>query len=86
MTLQVHMIPEGQFQNKDLEILLNELSEILKAKEVMCRDEAAAFLSISTRTLDRLSISGALPSHQIKGLSKRLYLRSEIIQYIKMQK
>ena len=82
MTLQVHMIPEGQFQNKDLERLLQELQVIIKGKEVMNAADAAEFMGIGKTTIYKSSV----PYHKLPGIEGRFYLRSEIIQYIKMQK
>lgn len=79
MTTQVRFIPEGTFSNKDLHRLLVELSAFLDQKEVMHVKEAAAFLGISRSTLYRTNI----PYHTLEGMEGRLYLKSELIDFIK---
>lgn len=79
----VQFVPEGQFSTKDLDIFLRELDMRFKQKEVMHRKEVADYMGLSERTVDRLSKPGGLPFHTIEGLSGKLYLRQEIIDYIK---
>jgi len=55
----------------------------LMSEEIMHRKEAAKFLGIGTRQLDKLTNDKKLPYHRIDGLAAKLYLRSEIIQLIK---
>jgi hypothetical protein len=83
MNNQVRFIPEGQFSNNDLAAFVKELEAFYKGKEVMHRSDAAIFLGVSERTIDRLSLSGAIPYHTIQGLHGKLYLRSELIEVIK---
>lgn len=72
------MKPEGRFTNHDLELLLSEMREfVMREKEVMHVKEVAALLGVTERT-----VYTTVPSHKVPGLG-RVYLRSEIIDYIK---
>lgn len=77
----IQFIPEGQYTTKELQEFAREFREYLKGKEVMHRQDAADFLNVSVRTVDRLVAEGHLPFHML-GTSK-LFLRSEIITAIK---
>lgn len=84
MTAQVNFIPEGPYSIHDVETLVIAFESVVKAREVMHRKEAADFLGINIRTLDRLATAGSIPYHKIKGLEgTRLYLRSELVAHIK---
>lgn len=78
----IQMQPEGMFSVKDLDTFLFELERRWKVKEVMHVKECADYLGISVSKLYRLPKS-VLPYHQLEGLEGRLYLRSEVIEYIK---
>lgn len=80
MTAIIQLKPEGQFINKDLERLLIELREIAHAPEVMDTQQAAAFLGISASKLYRMD---NIPSHRVPKISGKVFLRSELIDYIK---
>lgn len=80
---QIQFTPDGSFSVKDLDRFLFELEARFKAKEVMHRKDAAAYLGVSERTLDRLSVSGVIKYHTLEGLSGKLYLRSEILEKVK---
>lgn len=75
----IQLVPAGQFSIKDLDKFLFELELRFKQKEVMHRKEAAAFIGVNVRTLDRSNI----PYHTVEGLSGKLYLRSEMLEHIK---
>jgi excisionase family DNA binding protein len=83
MTPVINMVPDGQYSIKDIDALLAALESRVQAREVMHRQEAADYLGINVRTLDRMSKRGELPFHQLKGLEVRLFLRSELIAFIK---
>lgn len=80
MTAVVNMIPEGQFSNKDLERLLIELDARAKQKEVMHTKEAAAFLGIGVTSIYKVK---DLPYHTLPGLEGRVYLKDELIDFIR---
>lgn len=80
MTVVLQMKPDGCYQDKDLERLSGELREYLEFPEVMWTDQAAKFLGISRNKLYQMD---RLPSHQIPDIIGRVYLRSELIEYIK---
>ena len=81
MTAVIQMRPDGRYQNQDLQRLVEELAEVVKQQEVMRTKEAAAFLGISQSQLYR--IQSCLPSHQVPGIAGRIFLRSELIDFIK---
>jgi hypothetical protein len=80
MTAVIQMRPEGQYTNKDLEKLLIELREVIQQQEVMHSQEAAKFLGISVGKLYRMS---NIPHHRVEGIGGKLFLRSELIDFIK---
>lgn len=63
---------------------IDEFERVMKARDVMTRAQCADFLGLSTSTVDKLSRNGVLPFYTIGGLSGRLYLRSELIETIKI--
>lgn len=79
MTTQIHFTPEGAFSNKDLHRLLIELRAFMDHKEVMHTKEAAAFLGVSRSTLYRTKC----PYHTLEGMEGRLYLKDELIDFIR---
>lgn len=79
MTAVVQMLPEGRYASKDLERLANELIEYVRYPEVMHQQEAANFLGISYSKLRRMDV----PSHKMPKLKGRVYLKSELFDYIK---
>lgn len=80
MKALIQMIPDGRYSNPDLERLANELREYVSWPEVMHTKEAAKFLGISESKLYRVD---TIPSHKVPGLSQKVYLKSELIEYIK---
>lgn len=80
MTAVIQMRPEGQYTNKDLERLVAELREFFQQQEVMFTKDAASFLGISANKLYQMP---SVPSHRMPGIAGRVYLRSELIDYIK---
>lgn len=83
MTAVVNLIPDGYFSNKDLERLLIELHKVVQQKEVLRIEDAAEFLSCSVRKINHLCQHDKLPYHRIDGLSGKVFLRSELIDFIK---
>jgi hypothetical protein len=81
MTTQVQMVPESQFHDKDLERLLSELRGVVQ-RDVMRIEQAAAYLAVSITTLHLMCRKG-LPYHRVDGLGGKIFLRSELIDYIK---
>lgn len=71
---------DGRYSNQDLERLAKALRNYLGFPEVMWTQQAAEFLDISKAKLYQLD---RIPSHQIPGISGRVYLKSELIEYIK---
>lgn len=68
------------FNLHDLKTLIVAIERFAESKQVMHAEDAAAFLGISERTLNRLI--GSLPSHKLEGIG-RVWLKSELIDYIK---
>lgn len=80
MTAVIQMKPEGRYLNADLERLANELADYLGFPEVMDTQTAARFLGISASKLYRID---KVPSHRMPELRGKIYLKSELIEYIK---
>ena len=80
--IEPRVIPDDyySFNLKDLNTLVVALKRFGESKEVMHTKEAAAFLGISVSKLYRMK---NLPYHRLEGLEGRLFLRSELIDYIK---
>jgi hypothetical protein len=85
--LQIHMSSnDSPIPDKDIDriiVALQDRMQHLNEEKVMRRKDAASFLGLHERTLDRLSNSGSIPYHRLDGLSDKLYLRSELIHLIK---
>lgn len=77
------MFPEGYFQNKDLERLLIELGRIIPQKEVLRIEDAAELMRCSVRKVNHLCQHGKIPYHRVDGLGGKIFLRSELIEWIK---
>lgn len=80
MTAVIQMKPAGQYSNQDLERLANELRDYVSFPDVLHQQDAANFLGISYSKLRRMD---NVPSHKLPGLSGRIYLKSELIDFIK---
>lgn len=80
MTAVIQLKPEGRFSNKDLEALATELRDCLGFPEVLHQQDAARFLGISYSKLRRLD---RVPAHKIPGLKGTIYLKSELLEFIK---
>jgi predicted XRE-type DNA-binding protein len=83
MTAVLQMIPDGQYSNKDLERLVIELTGVIKQTEVMHRKQAAEFLGIAQRTLDKMVQESKVPFHRPEGFGGPVFLRSELIEHIR---
>lgn len=82
MTAVVNMVPEGYFQNKDLERMLIEIRRVAEQDEVMRSEQAEVYLKVSRTTLNVMCRKG-LPYHTVPGLGGKIFLRSELIEFIK---
>lgn len=76
--IKLQAVPDEYYSIEDVDRLLKALVDRMNAEAVMHAKEVAAFLGVSERTVFR----SELPFHKVKGLG-RVYLRSEIIEYIK---
>jgi excisionase family DNA binding protein len=77
-------VEQSPIPEKDLETLIHALEKvILSRNEVMRVDQAAAFINISRAQVDRMCRDGQLPFHRLEGLGGKLFLRSELIDFIK---
>lgn len=84
--IEPRLVPDEYYSAKDIDRLFTALENHIKQREVMHRKEAADFLGINIRTLDRLATEGNLPYHRLKGLEgTRLYLRRELLDFISQQ-
>ncbi|MBT1698249.1 hypothetical protein KK083_15255 [Fulvivirgaceae bacterium PWU4] len=82
-TIQLEIIP-ASFTIKDVDTLLYALETRIKAREIMNKEEAAAYLSgISVRMLERLSKDDIIPCHYVPGTSIRVWLKSELVGVVK---
>jgi hypothetical protein len=79
MTHIVQLKPEGRYVSSDLERLVNEIKDLAEYPEVMHQQVAANFLGISYSKIRRMEI----PSHKLPGLVGRIYLKSELLDFIK---
>ena len=77
------MEPEGQYSKVDLDRFLFELETRFKQKEVMRIEDVAAEFSCSVRKINHLCQHGKIPFHRIDGLGGKVFLRSELIDFIK---
>jgi hypothetical protein len=68
--------------DKVIMALENRMQHLFEEK-VLHRKDAAKFLGIGIKSLDRLASGGKVPYHRIDGLSGRVYLRSELIHLIR---
>jgi excisionase family DNA binding protein len=84
MTAVINMVPDGQWPATELDKLIHALeTRILETHEVMRIEHAADFLRISRAQIDRMCKDGQLPFHKLEGLGGKVFLRSELIDYIK---
>lgn len=82
--IQIQMVPDSGFSVKDLDAFLYALENRFKSREIMNKEEAAAYFSgISVRMLERLSKDGVIPSHCVPGTSIRVWLKSECVGVVK---
>lgn len=68
------------FNLRDLKTLIIAIERFMESKEVMHTQEAADFLGISASKLYRMD---NVPHHKVPGFSGKVFLRSELIDYIK---
>lgn len=83
LTAQVNFIPAGQYSPVDLDRFLFELEARFKQKEVMRIEQAAEFLSCSVSKMYELCRNDKIPSHRVDGIGGRLFLKSELLDFIK---
>ena len=83
MTAQVNFIPDGQYSPIDLDKFLFELEARFKQKEVMKIEQAAEFLTCSSSKIHELCRKDKIPYHRVDGIGGKLFLRSELIEYVK---
>jgi excisionase family DNA binding protein len=77
-------VEQGSYNEKELEALIHGLEKVILARnEVMRVDQAAAFINISRAQVDRMCRDGQLPFHRLEGLGGKLFLRTELIDFIK---
>jgi hypothetical protein len=70
----------------DLDRLIHAIQlrvQQVQEEQIMHRKEAAKFLGIGTRQLDKLTNASKLPYHRIEGLAAKLYLRTELLEHVK---
>lgn len=82
MTAVIRMEPDSPYPSQDMDRLIAAMENRLAAREVMRIEDALAFLNVTRSTLDRMVKKG-LPYHTVPGLGGKLFLRSELIDYIK---
>lgn len=83
MTAIVEMRPDFGFNGPDLDRLIEALEVRVQAREVLRIEQAAGFLSCSVRKINDMCAKGKLPYHRLEGFGGKLFLRSELIDYIK---
>ena len=83
--IEPRIIPDDYYAHdlKDLNTLLVALRRLVEVKEVMTIEDAAAFLSCSVRKINDMCQHGKLPYHRLDGLAGKLFLRTELIEFVK---
>lgn len=83
MTAVINMVPDGQWPAAELDKLIHALeTRIMENREVLRIEQATSFLGVSRKTVDNMCRRG-LPFHRIPGLDGKVFLRSELLDYIK---
>lgn len=83
MTAVIQMRPDGQYSLRDIDKLIDAIESRVHAREVMRIEHAVEFLGVSRSQIDRMCRDGKLPFHRIEGLGGKLFLRSELLEFIK---
>lgn len=81
-TIEPRVVADEYYSAKDIDRLFAALEKRIQAREVLRIEQAAEFLGVSRKTLDNLCRAG-MPYHRLDGLGTKLFLRSELIDYIK---
>lgn len=81
--IEPHLVPDEYYSAKDIDRLFSALEKRLEAKEVLRIDDAAKFLSCSVRKINDMCQHDKIPYHRIDGLAGKIFLRSELIDFIK---
>lgn len=81
--IEYQIVPDEYYSIKDINRLIEALEKRMKVREVMRIEHAMKFLGIGRSQIDRMCKNGHLPFHCIEGLSGKLFLRSELIEFIK---
>ena len=83
MTAVINMVPDGQWPATELDKLIHALeARILETREVLRIEQMTDFFGVSRKTVDNMCRRG-LPFHRVPGLNGKVFLRSELIDYIK---
>ena len=83
MTAVINMVPDGQWPATELDKLIHALeARILETREVLRIEQMTEFFGVSRKTVDNMCRRG-LPFHRVPGLNGKVFLRSELIDYIK---
>ena len=80
--IDFHLIPDEYYSIKDIDRLFAALEKRLEASEVMRSEQTEVFLNVSRTTLNIMCRKG-LPYHTVPGLSGKIFLRSELIDFVK---
>lgn len=83
MTAVIKMETDYGFPVADLDRLIAAMEGRMQAREVMRIEQAADFLSCSVRKVNDMCAKGKLPYHRLEGFGGKLFLRSEIVEFIK---
>ena len=78
----IEMQPDGYYSTQDIDKLIEAIERRVHAREVMRIEDALTFLNVTRSTLSRM-VQAGLPYHAVPGLGGKVFLRSELIDYIK---
>lgn len=81
-SIEPHIVPDEYYSAKDIDRLFAALEKRIGDQEIMRIEQALDFLSVTRSTLDRM-IKKGLPYHNVPGLGGKMFLRSELIAYVK---
>lgn len=73
------IVPDEYYSARDKAALVKRI----QAREVLRIEDATAELGISIRKLDDLCAKHGLPHHRIPGMAGKIFLRSELIEYVR---
>jgi hypothetical protein len=81
-SIEPHLVPDEYYSASDIDRLFAALEKRIVPREILLIEDALVALNCTRSTLDRMVKKG-LPYHTVPGLGGKMFLRSELIAYVK---